>query len=152
MGFFDKIYGWLTFIFGQDMNYLISGYNCETQLFDEPNYFPQIGFWTVVIAVVVALAYYFLFNHPRFNRWWSWLIMLFVNACASMVYGYAFVKSLVNNVDYDISSLDVEPYFLNFGIANAIFCTVCFFLMSLVVKRFSTNCKHSPFKSLFPKH
>lgn len=152
MNVFETSYGWLKGFYGQDMYDFISGYDCSTMLFDQPCYFPQIGMWTLIIAAAFAVVYYFLINHPRFNRWWSWLIMLAVNAIAAFSYGFAFVSRLVNNVTYDISCMQIEPYYFNFGLANAIIATMFFFLISLIIKRFSRNCKHSPFKSLFPKN
>ena len=115
--------------------------------------FPMLFGVTVGIALAAFLLYFYLINHPRFNRWWSWLIVLAVVAISSFGYGHYVVST-------DIAMGNIAPSLQNLiGTANCYyFATYCmavssliFFILSLLFRRWSRNCKHSPWKLIIRK-
>ncbi len=114
------------------------------------NQFLSIFGSTLLIAVVLFVAYYYIINHPRFNRWWSWLI--FISVAGLLAYGWGF-----NVVNVDILNRSIAPSLINhigatnaimFGIYNMIFEVIVFLVFTLLFRHWSKNCKHSPWKSL----
>jgi hypothetical protein len=151
-------------LFGQNLADHLWGYNCETQSYRNSNAFNGIGLITLAISLVIVIIYYYVINHPRFNRWWSWLIMLGVSGISCLFIGYQwtatdFINGYIGDClmyirDEDgniVSSLIHEADCWMFGVANLIISVVFFIAFTFVVKiagRFiplSRNCKYSPF-------
>ena len=112
------------------------------------NHFPVIFIVMMFITVVVFLFYYYFLNHPRFNRWWHWLIALGISGFFSLLCGYFTVMSDVWSGNIAPSLIDgIGPVnAMMFGIYNFVLSVLFFFLFSLLFRRWSRNCKHSPWK------
>ncbi len=110
----------------------------------------SIFFSTIGIAIVAFLLFYYVINSPRFNRWWSWLIVLLVSM--GLAYGYGFQVINVDIVNNDIApSLASQIGRSNailFGIYNSVFCGLVFFILSEAFRWWSRNCKHAPWTLL----
>lgn len=161
MKLFAKIYNWFESLFGQDLGEYLWGYNCDTQIYSGNNLFTTIGLITLGISFLFVLAYYYLplplFNHPRFNRWWNWLIVLLIAGSINFFIAFEwtindflngnisdcimYTRDLDGNV---ISQLINEIDCWLFGLSN-FFVSAGFFIgWTLVLKWRSPNCKHSP--------
>lgn len=120
--------------------------------------FPAIGITTVIISFVVAFAFYIWpINHPRFKAWWSWLIMLGVNAAINFGLAFAYLHHRLADInknpdvieyftDYPKLSLPFSQW-MDFALANLCVSIMFFILASLILTWFSTNCRLSPFRS-----
>ena len=84
MEFFYRLFGAFT---GGDMLDYLSGFNCEEEAYIGSNQFILYGFLALGIASLVMVVYYYIINHPRFNRWWHWLIMLGVVGVSNLLIG-----------------------------------------------------------------
>jgi hypothetical protein len=156
--FFGTIYSLFDALFGQNLAEYLWGYNCETQSYSNANLFNHVGLVTLGISLGTVVIYYYVINHPRFNRWWSWSIMLGLTTVIGFVVG--FCKTLT---DYQngyigdclmytrdeegniVSTLISESDCWGFGGSNLFVAAIFFFIFSLIAKLFSRNCKYSPF-------
>lgn len=161
--FLGKIYCFLfEGLFGQNLAEYLWGYNCETEVYDGLNLFNTIGGNTIIISLLLVLAYYYLplyfFNHPRSNRWWNWLFILFISGIGNLIIASIWINNhfldgrigdcLLYTRDEAgeiVAQLIYKSDFWMFGLANFIFSVGVFVLGSIVFKWWSTNCKYSPF-------
>ena len=143
--FFETVYRWFIGLFGSPLAELLSGYDSATETVQGANQFASIGMVTLAIALVFMLLYYYVFNHPRFNRWWSWLIVLVLTGITNLFagFGWTFKYSKMANVDATDFVYAVNCW--GFGFANFIVSALWFILFSLAFKWWSRNCKYSPF-------
>lgn len=158
MELIGRIYCLFESLFGQQLGEYMWGYNCETTDFTDPYLFPRIALWTFLISISVVLLYYYGINHPRFKRWWHWMIMLVGNAFVCFIFGYWWIRE-----DYDNSLIgdcllygrdetgDIIAYYITdsnfwgFAITNAIISVLLFFILSFMLKWWSSTCKSTPF-------
>lgn len=158
---FRNIYSWFKDFYGSYLYDYFKGYNCNTQDFSNPNQFVSIGLITLIISLVVVLLYYYGINHPRFNRWWSWLIMLLITMATSLFFGFGKAYThlyggrigdcLLYAIGYDNEGQEISrtqqiftPHCWGFGFANMIVAILFFIIFSFCFKWWSRNCKHSP--------
>lgn len=139
--FFSWLYGSLYSIYGADSYWIFRGLdpNTGSPIDGASNLFIPIGIATVVLALIGMTLYYFIINSSALAQWWKWLIYTFVLAVLAYAIGFFGVK---NTGDSNIHL---------FAFANAIVFVELFLLFTIVFKRFSTNCKHTPWKSVWPK-
>lgn len=158
MEFVGRIYCFFESLFGQQLGDYLWGYNCETEDFTDPILFPRIALWTLLISLLISVLYYYIINSARFHRWWSWLIMAFSNSLICFFFAYWWIKEdYLNNLIGDCllyqrneSGNIVEYYitesnFWGFSLTNAIISLAIFFILSMILKWGSTNCRKSPF-------
>lgn len=137
------------------MTDFLSGYVCPSEEteggFLASNQFVMYGFIALGIALFFVLLYYYVINHPRFNRWWSWLIVLLIVSSANLFIGAGMTLG-------DLGAGNIEECIINgenggiyestcwmFGIANFLVSAIFFILFSIGLKWWSTNCKRTPF-------
>ncbi len=150
---------WLYLLFNsfydQNLELYLQGY--DGSAFVLPLLYDTIGLTTVGASLFFVVFYYYGLNHPRFDRWWGWTIIGAVNAIACFFIGHLWTLSHYNNgsipqslVYYTNPSgnqIQVinEASCLGFGISNMIISIIIFFVLSFMLKWWSSNCKHSPF-------
>ena len=153
-----NIYGWFQTLFGQYISYYLWGYDPVTQAYTNPNLYNHIGLITIVISLCLVVFYYYIFDHPRFCKCWSWLILLGINCGIGLISGYGFVASKYNHgfipqqlmYQFD-SDGNIIAYLIGnsdcwgFGIANLIVSAMCLILFTLLIKWWSRNSKYVPF-------
>lgn len=157
MEIIGRIYCFFESLFGQQLGEYLWGYNCETEDYTDPALFPRIALWTLLISLLISVLYYYIINSSRFHRWWSWLIMLLSNSLLCFFFAYWWIKEdYLNNLIGDCllyqrnESGDIVEYYITesnfwgFSFANAIISLFVFFILSMVLKWGSTNCRKSP--------
>lgn len=158
MEFIGRIYCFFESLFGQQLGEYLWGYNCETGDYTNPALFSRIALWTLSISLVIGVLYYYIINSSRFHRWWSWLIMLFSNSLLCFFFAYRWIiEDFKNNLIGDcllyqrdeagtiIESYITDSSFWGFSLANAIISLFLFFMLSMLLKWRSVNCRKSPF-------
>lgn len=158
MELIGRIYCFFESLFGQQLGEYLWGYNCETDDYTNPALFLRIALWTFLISFVISVLYYYVINSSRFHRWRSWLIMLFFNSMLCFFFAYWWITEDYKNdligdcLLYlrDESGNIVEHYitdssFWGFSLANVIISLAIFFMLSMILKWGSTNCRKSPF-------
>lgn len=155
--FFGTIYCWFQSLWCDNLNLYLWGYEPATQSYTGVNIYNIAGIITSVISLLIVLLYYYPLSHPRWSRWWSWLIALVVNGVLGLfvTYGISYSKyingyipqellyefdSEGNIVSYLISSLDCW----GFGIAGFIVSTIFFIVFTFIFKWWSRDAKHVP--------
>lgn len=149
--FFASIYCWLEEFFGLDLADYLWG---QTTLEQNSNMFIGIGLSMLLISLVIVIIFYYVLDHPKFSNWWGWILFLVVNALINFIVGWQWVlkdyyagKMVAENPatgeieDLPITLSDISA----FGVTNMIDSIIVFFLISYVIKWWSTNCSHAPF-------
>ena len=118
----------------------------SNDMFDNGFYNP-IGLVMFISIVVVGLAYYYVINHPRWNRWFWWLLIGLLLAVANSITAWVMADSMLVKL-YTEAEM-VMPYgipqFLPFCVIAGALTLFFFFVFSFIIKWGSRNCKHSPF-------
>jgi hypothetical protein len=162
---FGNLYCWFESLFGQSLADHLWGYSCETLSYSNSNAFYGIGVITFAISLIMAITYYYVINHPRFNRWWSWLIMLGITGIVCLFVGYQwtatdFINGYIGDCLMHVRDTDgnILSYLISendcwmFGVSNLIVSFGFFLLFSgiilllgrLVPQIASRNSKYSP--------
>lgn len=139
-------------VYGQDLFYHLKGWDNGMQDFVAANnQFPTIWLVTFFSALLVFVVYYYILNHPRFNKVWHWLITMAVLAIGIFIWSRGLVMS-------DIAGVSLHPVdpalnvsadnALMFGVYNAVLSAIFFLFFSIAGRFGSKNCKNSPWKSL----
>ena len=139
-------------IYGQDLFYHLKGWNDGMQVFlAANNQFPTIWLVTVLSSFLVFVLFYYILNHPRFNKLWHWLTIMVVLSIGIFFWSRGLVLSdLSGTSSHPIdASLNVSAdNAMMFGVYNAILSAIFFLLFSIMGRFGSKNCKNTPFKSL----
>lgn len=148
---FGSAYCWCEDIFGLDLaNYLWG----EASPLQTTNMFVGIGWSMIVISFLVAVGYYKVLDHPRWNTITRWGVFLVVNAVANFVLAWQWVlgdyyEGLMQEKDVatgKMIDLSIDGgNLLAFGCVNAMYAVVVFILLSCAIKQLSRNCSHTPF-------
>lgn len=153
-----QIYCWFQSFFGQDLSYYLWGYDPSTEAYLNPNLYNLIGLITLSISLIIVVMFYYIINHPRYCKWWSWLITLGVNSLIALFVGYGIViTKYINGYIHDslmyqrdaneniLSVLIGETNCWGFGIANAFVAMIFFIVLTFTLKWWSTSAKYVPF-------
>jgi len=159
-----NIYSWFYDVYSIHLYDYLKGVNCDG-VFDGTDHFNTIGLIMIGVSLLLVTLFYYGINHPRFNRWWSWLIVLFSGAIINLFIGFGYVYSKLNNGEipacfthsqvettedgfiYGVSGTErlTNASCWQFGLVNAIIGIGFFFIFSMLFKWWSRNCKNSPF-------
>lgn len=101
-------------------------------------YYIKIGGTCIVVSLVMVMIFYKLIDNPSFRQWYHWATILAVNFVINFMIGF-----LIPYLDSKIISLFIDVF--KYALLNSFFSIVCFFILSLIVKRFSKNCQTTPF-------
>lgn len=149
--FFGSIYCWFEDFFGIELANYMWGQASSVQ---EANLFIGIGLWMLGITFVMAIIYYYVINHPRLNHWWGWGVFLLINAILNAVVGcqwvltdlYAGKMITVDPLTNQEIPLNVsESNCICFGVSNMFLSILGLFIISCMIKWWSTNCSEAPF-------
>lgn len=139
-------------LFGNSMADYLWGLNIQTSDYSEINQFFQFGLVSLISAIVIAIVYYFVINAASLSKTWIWLIIAIILGLIN--FGWSAYETLwqFGNGDIDEAFGITESNCYGFAFVNFIVTVIFFVLISLIVKRFSSNGKHTPWKSIWPKH
>ena len=161
--FFANIYYLLVDMFGQHLSDYLWGYDCQTQGFNANVVYLPIGLTMMLLTIALCIVYYFAINHPRLNKWWHWLVASGITVIINFLIGGIWVNNHLQTglipdclrcetlADGTTIEHVTNYHCWMFGLANGIISFVVFFILSAIVKRWSRNCRHTPWRSLYPK-
>jgi hypothetical protein len=163
MNIIRNIYSWLNPIYGTELYEYLKGNDCNGVNIG-PNHFLTIGIMVIGISFLLFFIYYYVINHPRFNRWWQWLIFLILTGIINLFTGFGYiytkwhdgvipacftheqVETAQDGSIYGVGNQILSDFNCwQFGIANAIVAIVFFIIFSFAFKWWSRNSKYSPF-------
>ncbi|MBR1643905.1 MAG: hypothetical protein IJ684_00835 [Bacteroidales bacterium] len=160
---FGNIYYLFVGMFGQHLSDYLWGYNCQTQAFNASVVYLPIGLVMTLLTALLCTVYYFVLNHPRLNKWLHWLITAGITMVLNVLVAGIWTSEHLNSgriascLAYQTMANGTTVQNITeydcwmFGVANGIVSLFFFIILSAVVKRWSRNCRHTPWRSLFPK-
>ena len=106
----------------------------------ETQIFPTVGQFTFVFTAVLALIFYLLLGRwkPVWEKTVHWLVTLVAIALAAGFFA-------VSQARIGTEEENIDSYMYSFAMANALYAVVFFFILSLLLKRFSIFAKRTPF-------
>lgn len=146
--FFAPIYELLKALYGSDLAEHLYGLNPNgSGDYTARSLYVTVGLLLIIITAAVVGIYYFLLNSPRYNRWFHWMGFMAANFFIQLGIGF-----YLPYMDFDkgavaptVKNVVDNGHLWGFGFANGLLSVVLFFLLSIVVKRFSRNCSTVPF-------
>lgn len=138
-------------IFGLFQN--VYGIPLANFLYEDGRTYSQTGIAMLAICLCVAVAFYYVIDHPAFNSWKGWAMSNGISAAVCFLTAWLRVLSIYNDglmVESELSTnetvpIDVSTFdFVNFGFAVAIVSVVFYTLISFAIKRKSVNCSYYP--------
>lgn len=139
-------------IYGPDLFYHLKGWDNGMQDFVAANnQFPTIWLVTFLSALAMFVVFYYILNHPRFNRFWHWLIALAALAIGIFIWSRGLVLADITGASVhpvDPSLNISEDNAMMFGLYNGVLSAIFFFVFSIIGRFGSRNCKNTPWKSL----
>lgn len=153
MNLIESIYLLLSDWYSEKLRDFLSGYDCATEAFTGANIYSQIGIWTLAISLVLVALFYIRVIDPVTQRSAKWSVMLACNSLISGAVAYYIVDRAervgeIGNCllrDEQGNTLISWYDYLGLSFSNVLIAAVCFFLLSLVFKYFSTNNSNIPF-------
>lgn len=149
--FFGSLYCVFEELFGLELAEYLWGNSSPSS---QNNQFIAIGFWMLGISILIAVIYYYIINHPRLCNWWGWGIFLIFNLTVNFIVGWQWVlkdfyEGKMIGID-PVTSQEVpleiyETDCLYFGFSNMLLSFVAFFVISCIIKWWSSNCASAPF-------
>ena len=111
------------------------------------NFYLPIFIITMVVVVISALAYYYLLNHPRYNRWYHWSIWCSITCLINSIITWIAASDMLYTF-YAEQGMDAGFSWTNYFVISAVsylWSNVFFLIFSFIIKWGSCNCKRSPF-------
>ena len=159
---FSYLYALLSGMYCQQLDQYLWGYDCTCQCRNLPDHHTFFDIWLLLTTIGIAAIYYFAINHPRWNHRWHWLLFLTLSVIINFAIGAYFTYDDLTNGNlntpqtscllnqYDSNGNIIGQFIevqdcLMFGLSNAIFAAVFFFIVSIGMKFGSRNCKYVPF-------
>lgn len=154
-----NMYGWFDFFYSENLSLYLWGYDPVTGDFPNPLRYNSIGWHTLGISVCIVLLYYYVIDHPRFCKWWSWLIVAVANSVVALLLGYYCILSDYNAglipdgllYQRDASGAVVQQLIAipsecwGFGLSNMIMAFLFFLVFSFLFHWRSRVARFSPF-------
>ena len=142
---FETIYGWFVSMFGYDLDRYLLGWCCEEEAWIFSNQYLKYGVIALCIALSVTLVYYYVIDHPRFIRWWHWLLMLLLVSFSNFFIGGRATLGDLNsgNIGECFNVFPSDCWM--FGLANFFVSAMFFIIFSFCLKWWSTSGKRTPF-------
>ncbi len=125
--------------------YELWGFNMTTisdSLYDYDLY-ATIGYFMVAACLLAFFIYYYWMNNPAYNKTKHWLIAM--TAASLVVSIFALIYSKVK-FDYEQLGYVFGDY-VQFTLTVLLLSMVFFFIVSLLGKHWSSQCKDSPFRT-----
>jgi hypothetical protein len=145
MGFFSFIYSWLVDLYGTDLDaFLLST--------EQGMNYVIMGVVMLIISLVIGILYYKIIDKPKWAHWYSWTIAICINSILNLWWGWQPLlqnlwdgkMDVLNEETGKMECYITETQCFMFGIANVVISIIAFIVISLICRRWSTNCKYSP--------
>jgi hypothetical protein len=97
------------------------------------------------LSLIFMLLFYYVFSRPALARVIYWILFMLVNGVINylIAFGYSYSDLATGTYCGELSFGVVDC--LGFGLMNAIWSAVAFFLFSMIGKWGSNSCRTTPF-------
>ena len=160
MAFFETIYSWFHSFYNETRwDTVREIINDNDDLLFADSLF-VVGIITLIVSGLVAFAYYvWPINHPRFNAWKSWILMLIVAALLNFGIGigcgYSRVQSvnesdeacelILEDEESDLTDEITFSDYLGYGLSNIFVGSIFFIICCIPLTFYNGNARFSPF-------
>jgi hypothetical protein len=101
--------------------------------------YSSLGICNVLISLFFAVLFYYIINRPAFSRWYHWVIILLIN------FGVAFTLGIVlPQTKFAALGIEYHGEYYVFGLMNALIASSFYFVISFIIRWWSTNAKRTP--------
>lgn len=102
--------------------------------------YSSLGLCNFFISLLFVVLFYYIINRPAFSKWYHWLIILLINFAVAFTLGIVLpqTKFVALGIEYH------SEYYV-FGLMNALIASLFYFLISFMIRWWSTNAKRTPF-------
>lgn len=161
MAFFETIYSWFHSFYNDTMWDTVKEIiNDNDDLLFADSLF-IVGIITLIVSGLVAFAYYvWPINHPRFNAWKSWILMLIVAALLNFGIGigcgYSRVQSvnesdeacelILEDEESDLTDEITFSDYTGYGLSNIFVGSIFFIICCIPLTFYNGNARFSPFR------
>ena len=147
-----NIYCLLESFYGKPLSEYLWGYNCNDQDYSGDLIYNQIGIIAIAFAIIVPPIYYYIWNPVRKQQFKYWFLMG-VTALINLLIAYFMISSDYDNgligdcLLYDDKGILIidQTNIVMFGLVNALFSAILFFVFSMIYKWKSKTVKYYPF-------
>ena len=102
----------------------------------------QIGMVLVLSSIIFPLLFYYVLNHPRWNRFIHWLISMFLCLITNFLCSYLIINDKFDLRGYDgMYTLEI----ITFSFINLLWSFLGFTIFSFVIRWWSRNGSQTPF-------
>ncbi len=138
------IYDLMLSLFGMDLAEHMWGWWEPDGNFTKQNLFNLVGIMLIGTSLFFVLSFYFVINHPRFNRWYHWILLAILTFFCNLFIGFSIpYADLVNqNISPDLTFTYTNC--LGFGLVNAFYSLILFIILSFIFRWWSKNCSTCP--------
>lgn len=151
---FAAIYELFIGFYGDNLaTHMYGGYPCPTDGFLNQSLYTPIGIFMILSSLLIALIFYYAINHPRFNRWFHWLIILIINSGLNFFLAYyrTHIDLSTESICPELVKDPVSGFLyitefncIGFGFANSIVALFAFVIISFIIRWWSKNCSTCP--------
>jgi hypothetical protein len=101
--------------------------------------YSTLGLCDFFISLFFAVLFYYVIDRPAFSRWYHWLIILLIN------FGVAFTLGIVlPQTRFTALGIEYHSEYYAFGFTNALIASSFYFLISFIIRWWSTNANRTP--------
>lgn len=141
---FYELFSRLGFYCG-DLGLYLYGYDCAAGTFERSSLYPVFGWIMILGSVAMAALFYYIINHPRFNKYTHWLLILGVSLLLQYAIPY-FTLSDHLDVGRICDELIVHQSDIRgFAFSNLILGLVMYVFASFVMRWWSRNGSCTPY-------
>lgn len=145
--FSDCLYRIISWFIGDELDLYLAGFDDATSTFYNSYQvsYPELGIISIVVAILFVIAYY-LYDSPSLNQTRHWSLWGIICGVLNLIIGCSLCYNAVLTGDAARYGFNVEfSNCLMFGVGNLVIAFIFYFVFSLIGKRFSVNCRRTPF-------
>lgn len=130
--------------YSSDLHMHLNGYDCEKYV-TEDALFGTFGLIVLIGSIFCAIAFYYIINHPRFNTWVHWIMVLLFDAFLFFLIPYIKLRDNLEAgkicENLTVSNADIN----GFAFVNAILGILLFIVASFAIRWWSRNASCTPY-------
>lgn len=144
--FFGKIYELFSRMgfFGSPLEMYLHGYDCEMMDYSGTPLFGTFGSIMLILALLSAVLFYYVIDHPRFNKLWHWLLVMAILGLILFVVPWFWLDSHLTTgricADLVVNISDIT----GFSLVNTLLGVLFFTAISFIIRNGSRNGSCTP--------
>jgi hypothetical protein len=147
--FFASLYEWFGIIplYTKGMMERLRGWDYISQDYVLTNWYINIGVILIVVTLLIYSLQYHIIDSSGWNKRRHWWIFAFVTFAINFLAAFIITNNIVQTGDFDPNDNLSTADCIGFGFSNALWGFIFFLIISTIpiVRRFSTNCRHTTF-------